>query len=336
MFEGFEAKMSNNVNSKRFAPVFSNSGLLRQDHWRQKKHKMHQVLNSPDLKFIGFFEGKPLMDVSTLLCVKYFSKAEMPQNMFSAAGVWLNNWVFLGTDTDDKNPIVAVEMSDLPPEQIEVWRHDQIKSVDLRSCAMQFSVEARLEEQVAILGAGKSLLDWHRRHGFCAECGEKTKLSRAGYQRVCMNNSCGAEHFPRTDPVVIMLVLFDDQCLLGRSPHFSEGSFSAIAGFMEQGENIEEAVAREVMEEVGLEIKNVKYVYSQPWPFPSSLMIGCIAEAKDKNFKIDGNELESARWFSKAEIKSGLSGTAGLGFSLPPKLAIAHDLLQNWLQSGEN
>ena len=317
--------------------MFSNSGLLKQDHWRDNKSKISEVLNSSDLRFIGFADNKPLMNVSSGLDINYFTKAELPTEMFSKTGEWQDNWVFLGTDADGQTPIIALEMSDLPESLLESWRENNIKPVDLRSCAMQLSIDnqapERAPEQASVLAAGKSLLDWHNRHGFCAECGHKTKLVRAGHQRRCTSDDCKAEHFPRTDPVVIMLVLYDDKCLLGRSPHFTEGSFSALAGFLEQGETIEEAVAREVMEEVGLEVGNVKYVVSQPWPFPSSLMIGCFAEAKGTNFIIDENELEEARWFSKDEIELGFEKKDGLDFSLPPSIAVAHNLLQNWLQS---
>ncbi|MCK5042103.1 MAG: NAD(+) diphosphatase [Sphingomonadales bacterium] len=327
--------MAINSSSKRFAPMFSNSGLARLDHWREDSGKMAEVLNSPDLKFIGFVNGKPLMDVSAGLDIHYFSKAELPDSAIGNDGVWNNNWVFLGTNSAD-TPVIALEMSDLSEELVEGWREKQIKPVDLRSCAMQFVVDNKGQERAAVLGTGKSLLDWHRRHGFCAQCGRETTLARSGHMRVCVSDNCKAEHYPRTDPVVIMLVLHGDECLLGRSPNFAEGSFSALAGFLEQGETIEEAVKREVMEEVALEVDGVEYMLSQPWPFPSSLMIGCSAVAKDKNFKIDGNEIASAKWFTKAEVKAGLSGAKGLNFTLPPKLAIAHDLLQNWLLQGKN
>ena len=345
--------MAINNSSKRFAPMFSNSGLARLDHWREDSAKMAEVLSSPNSKFIGFVEGKPLMDVSAGLDIHYFSKADLPDNAVGNDGVWNNNWVFLGkdaagianaagiadaTDTPDAadNYIIALEMSDLSEELVEGWREKQIKPVDLRSCAMQFVVENKGQDRAAVLGTGKSLLDWHRRHGFCAQCGRGTALARSGHMRVCVSDNCKAEHYPRTDPVVIMLVLHGDECLLGRSPNFAEGSFSALAGFLEQGETIEEAVRREVMEEVSLNVSEVEYILSQPWPFPSSLMIGCSAVAKDKNFKIDGNEIASAKWFTKAEVKAGLSGAEGLNFTLPPKLAIAHDILQNWLLQGKN
>jgi len=269
------------------------------------------------------------------LDINYFTKTELPENSFDADGVWKSNWAFLGTD-DENKPIVAVEMSDQTSSVLDKWYEQQIKAVDLRSCAMQFSVDDQNLGRAAVLGAGKSLLDWHFRHSFCAECGSKTKLTKAGYQRVCIGDECKAEHFPRTDPVVIMLVIYGDMCLLGRSPNFTQGSYSALAGFMEQGETIEEAVKREVMEEVALNVDGVEYVLSQPWPFPSSLMIGCTAIAKDKNFKIDGNEIESAKWFTKKEVLAGLSRAEELDYSLPPKLAIAHDLLQNWLLHDKN
>ena len=153
------------------------------------------------------------------------------------------------------------------------------------------------KDELGPLGEAKALLDWHARHRCCAQCGAPTKLGSAGWKRQC--ESCGAQHFPRTDPVVIMLAVRGDNCLLARQARFAPGMYSCIAGFVEPGETFEDAVRRETWEEAGLRTGTVRYVASQPWPFPGSLMIGCIAEALNDDIVLDGTELEAGRWFSR-------------------------------------
>jgi NAD+ diphosphatase len=184
---------------------------------------------------------------------------------------------------------------------------------------------------LAIYGGARSLVDWHARHRFCARCGAPTKLVKGGWQRHC--DGCGADHFPRTDPVTIMLVEHDDRLLLGRQPRFPPKMYSALAGFVEPGETIEEAVAREIHEEAGVRVRDVRYIASQPWPFPSQLMIGCTSVADDPELTIDTTELEDARWFTRAELEearaAGEAGTELLYFPRP--FAIAHHLIAWWL-----
>jgi NAD+ diphosphatase len=152
-------------------------------------------------------------------------------------------------------------------------------------------------DDLAIYGAARSLVDWHARHRFCARCGQPTRLAKGGWQRSCA--ACGGEHFPRVDPVTIMLVEYEDRLLLGRQPRFPPRRFSALAGFVEPGESVEEAVRREVFEEAGVRVRDVGYVASQPWPFPSQLMIGCHAIAEGDAITIDARELDEARWFTR-------------------------------------
>ncbi|HEY2032577.1 MAG TPA: NAD(+) diphosphatase [Rhizomicrobium sp.] len=186
------------------------------------------------------------------------------------------------------------------------------------------------EKDIAILGQAKAMIDWHERHGFCARCGHATTFADAGYKRTCPN--CGAEHFPRTDPVVIMLATHGDACLVGRGRQFPPGFFSALAGFVEPGETIEEAVAREIQEEAGVRVKNVTYFTAQPWPFPSSLMIGCYAEAEERDITIDQNELADAFWLEKDRARRLLAGDATESIRMPPPIAIAHHLIRNWAE----
>lgn len=184
-------------------------------------------------------------------------------------------------------------------------------------------------DDLAAYGMARSLVDWHARHRFCAVCGQPTNPAKAGWQRDC--SACGGQHFPRVDPVTIMLVEHDGKLLLGRQPRFPKGFYSALAGFVEPGESIEEAVTREVLEEAGVKARKVSYVASQPWPFPSQLMIGCHAETDDSALTIDSTELEDARWFSRDEVADAMARREGAAFTPPPPQAIAHSLLHWWL-----
>jgi NAD+ diphosphatase len=186
---------------------------------------------------------------------------------------------------------------------------------------------------VAILGQAKALIDWHQRHGFCPRCGSHTNFADAGYRRICP--ACKAEHFPRTDPVVIMLATHGDSCLVGRGKHFPSRMFSALAGFIEPGETIEEAVRREIFEEAGVKIGGVSYFTTQPWPFPSSLMIGCFAEAESRDMKVDDNELAEAIWLDRKTARALLAGERVTDFFIPPPIAIAHHLIRNWVEKDE-
>ena len=182
-------------------------------------------------------------------------------------------------------------------------------------------------EEAAIAATAKAVFEWHNRHRFCSACGQPSAPADAGWKRICP--SCRAEHFPRTDPVVIMLAVYGDRFLLGRQASWPPGRFSALAGFLEPGETIEEACARELKEEAGLETVSVAYHSSQPWPWPSSLMIGLIAEVASLEAAPDQTELEAVRWFDRAEARDLLAGRLQ-SLSAPPPLAIAHQLLRTW------
>jgi len=194
--------------------------------------------------------------------------------------------------------------------------------------------------ETGILAQARSQLDWHRRHQFCSVCGERTTPRKGGHVRRC--DDCGAEHFPRTDPVAIMLITEGDRCLLGQSAGrlASTGMYSALAGFIDQGESIEEAVRREVMEEAGIRVGKVRYHSSQPWPFPSSLMIGCHGRAESTDIHMDTTEMADVRWFAQDEVRAAMnrvrSGTSGAlptepgQLLLPGPIAIAHHLIRAW------
>ncbi len=201
-------------------------------------------------------------------------------------------------------------------------------SVDVRSLAASIP-----GGEAAILAEARSLLDWHARHGFCAQCGTASAIDGAGWGRRCP--SCRAHHYPRVDPVVIMLAVNGERCLLGRGRRRVGARFSCLAGFMEPGETIEEAVRREVLEELGIRVGRVRYLASQPWPFPSTLMMGLLAEALSEEIRIDPEEIAEARWFERAQVRAMVERSRsdepieGLA-TLPPPLAIGHQLARRW------
>lgn len=184
-------------------------------------------------------------------------------------------------------------------------------------------------EEVAIYGAARSLIHWHARHGFCPVCGGTTRAVKAGWSRHC--DGCGADHFPRTDPVVIMLAEHRGRVLVGRQHSWAQGRYSALAGFVEPGETIEEAVARELFEEAGVRVRDVRYLMSQPWPFPSSLMIACIAQADDDALTLDETEIEAAFWVDADGVRAALAEEEDAPFQAPPPMAVAWHLLDQWL-----
>jgi NAD+ diphosphatase len=199
---------------------------------------------------------------------------------------------------------------------------------DLRAVAS----DGRLaHEALALAGYAKSLAAWHARHGFCANCGAATEPNASGWRRSCP--SCGAQHFPRVDPVAIMLVVHEDRCLLGRQAWFPPGMWSCLAGFVEPGETLEAAARREIMEEAGVLIGPVAYLLSQPWPFPSQLMLGLRCMALSETVTPDPAELEDARWFSRDEVAAMLAGTHPDGLFAPPPAAIAHHLLRRFVEA---
>ncbi|AAN28993.1 MULTISPECIES: NAD(+) diphosphatase [Brucella] len=220
----------------------------------------------------------------------------------------------------DGTPLVALTAT-LYPEALPA----PFRLQDYRSVYTEGLVPADL---LGALAQTAALTAWHESHRFCGRCGTKTEMRAGGAKRLCPQ--CGAEHFPRTDPVAIMLPVRGEKCILARGPHFVAGSYSCLAGFIEHGETIEAAVRRESFEEMKLAIGRVAYHASQPWPFPYSLMIGCHAEVLSDDFTVDRSELEDGRWFSKAEVRTMLEGTHENGLRVPPCGAIATHLIKAW------
>ncbi len=200
-----------------------------------------------------------------------------------------------------------------------------------RSPAIWRALSMLPAEDAAIYGTARSLIDWHNANSFCGRCGGATQMFRAGWGRQC--NGCNSEHYPRTDPVVIMIAEFEGKALLGRQAAWPQGNYSALAGFLEPGESIEEAVRREIMEEAGVACGAVRYTTSQPWPFGGSqLMIACVADAQGDALTVDYTELEDALWATKDEVRAALNNDEGRRFNSPPAFAIAHTLMRHWAE----
>ncbi len=234
--------------------------------------------------------------------------------------------VFLGRD--EAGPAFAVQVGGVSVDDLAA--SEGLSIFSLRTIAVDGSVSAA---DLGALAQGKALLHWHKAHRFCSACGAPSHASGAGWRRECTR--CATHHFPRTDPVVIMLVVDGDRCVMGRQARFPAAMYSCLAGFLEPGETIEAAVAREIAEEAGLSVGDVTYLGAQPWPFPASLMIGCIAEAASTDIVIDHHELEDARWFSRDEVKAMLEGRHPEGLTCPFPMAIAHHIVRAWVDRPE-
>jgi NAD+ diphosphatase len=230
--------------------------------------------------------------------------------------------IFLGLR--DGAPLFGMGISQAAVEQL--MNRSDVAVSELRGMAMQGVVPP---DELSAIAMAKSMVNWHQRHGYCANCGQRTAMREGGWKRECPG--CKAEHFPRTDPVVIMLVTHGDKCLLGRSQRFLPGMYSCLAGFVEAAEAIEDAVRREVFEEAGIRCAEVNYYMTQPWPYPSSLMIGCTARALNEDIVVDRTELEDARWFDRDEARLMITRKHPDGLAGPHPFAIAHHLLGRWV-----
>ena len=277
---------------------------------------VEKALKDPSARLLLMGGGRSLLQSADGVFDAYFTSAQA-----QALGAALNEAFLLGFA--DSGPVLAAPLV-LEPDQLP----DQIRAIDYRSVYIQGLLDASALGQLA---QGASLLAWHVSHKFCGKCGGQAEMRAGGYKRLC--TACGSEHFPRSDPVAIMLTVTHNRCLLGRGSHFAPGMYSALAGFIEPGETIENAVRRETFEEAGIRLGRVVYHASQPWPFPYSLMIGCFGEALNEDIHADMNELEDCRWFARDEVLSMLDKSHPT-VSLPPAGAIAHHLIHAWATSG--
>lgn len=310
---------------------FALNGLDRLSEIRDDAAALAALREAPETRFVVIGRDRPVTKPDGSMRNPFFSLAEA--RTIGRA----RETVLLGRDAD--SAIFAILLEDSAVDIIEVadegglidtrkfvvpGRNDLVVQ-DLRAMATDGLAASAT---VGMLGQAKSIMHWHARHRFCANCGAATEMAAAGWRREC--RSCKALHFPRTDPVVIMLGVHGDDCLLGRAGRFGKYMYSALAGFLEPGETVEDAVRREIREESGIRIGRVSYLASQPWPFPSSLMIGCVAEALNRDIVIDKTELEDCRWFSRRDVELMLARQHPEGFTAPHPLAIAHHLLRAW------
>ena len=304
--------------------TFGGSGLDRAAHLRGNAAVQAELWGRG--KVLALWKGRPLVLAGQAL-VWLPSDAPLAGHQSTA--------IFLGLSDDV--PVFAQDVSAWVPDasidpsggffDSQVQHHPDLPADqgfhELRAVMAQLS--ARDAELAA---TARALMEWHRSHGFCATCGAKSDMTMAGWQRNCP--ACHTSHFPRTDPVVIMLITRGNKLLLGRGPTWPEGMYSLLAGFIEPGETIEAAVRREVFEESGIRVGQVDYVASQPWPFPASLMLGCRGEAVSDEISIDPNELQDARWVTREELLSAFAGTHP---TIKPsrKGAIAQFIMSHWL-----
>jgi NAD+ diphosphatase len=291
--------------------AFTRSPLDRAGHHRKDEAWLKAAMASDRSSLLVTNKGRPfLYEEGGGLSVRWLA----PQ-VYEQLGDRALPLIFLGVDANDA-PHFACEIAD-PTALGDLGIFEE-----LRPAAPRLPLE-----QLPIIGAVRALYEWHGRNGYCANCGAASRVIEAGWVRKC--DACNAEHYPRVDPVCIMVPTLGDKCFLGRQKAWPKGMHSALAGFIEPGEAIEEAVARETMEEAGLKVRHVETHSTQPWPFPHSLMIGVLCEVEDGNDKVDTTELESGRWFTREEAKQLIAGKHAECWA-PPPFAIAHQLLKTW------
>ena len=304
-----------------FINTFAGSPLNRMGNERRNEQWLKEELNGAATCFLPMWQLRALMMPGEDLRIGWCRKEDVQRFLNQGATTLL-----LGQVNGVSH--FAIDVSAAGPRRENAPLQEYGKWVDVRSAAASCS-----QDDAAILAQARSMLDWHARHGFCSVCGKPSEMGEAGYSRKCEDEECGSMHFPRTDPVTIMLVLDGENCLLGRQKIFAPNSYSALAGFMEPGETIEETVRREVFEEAGIKVGDVRYIFSQPWPFPSSLMMGCFANAETTEINVDTNELEEAHWFTRDEVHDRVNSWQDQSkLRMPAPLAIAHQLAAAWLR----
>ena len=299
---------------------FSSAFLDRRSEIRRDEQWFVEQLFKPSTLFVPVWRGK-----------NFFSRENIRQPVFldssSVKRMMKDNFdacIFLGII--DNRFYFAV---DIPPDDSKVPE----KYFDLGHFHDLRNVGALVDKQNGeLLVYAKGMAYWHQNHLFCAKCGNTTVPRESGHTRICINEKCKQQQFPRTDPAIIVLVTYGNKCLLARQATWKSGQYATIAGFVEPGESLENAVVREVFEESGIHLDKVSYHSSQPWPFPCSIMLGFIAEANSYHIQVDGHEIEDAKWFSHSDIYQGINeGT----LFLPPKISISYNLIETWFNDSE-
>lgn len=315
--------------------TFGTSGLDRAAAMRQNSDHLQAALRE-GAPVLPIWRGKPLVEGTPeagdlRLAFRTMTDAVLAKSDEAP--------VLLGLSDDGETPVFALDISAWTPKSldeaavdtfldpsVQIHPAERISKAGFRELRAMMTHLTRREAEIA--ATARAIATWHSTHQFCAKCGAKSTAAQAGWQRDCA--ACDAKHFPRTDPVVIMLITRGDSVLVGRSPGWPEGMYSLLAGFVEPGETIEAAVRREVFEESGIHVGRVDYLASQPWPFPASLMFGCRGEALSHEIDIDPDEIEDATWVTRAQMLEVFAGNDPT--MLPArKGAIAHFLLHHWL-----
>jgi NAD+ diphosphatase len=290
-------------------PGFTGGMLDRADHLRLDQDALDAAVRDQNARFMALNGLDPVVDAHGCLVWRTLTETKTDTDIGADDAL-----ILLGLD--EGKPHFAV----LPPGSV-------VGNPDPR--ALWGIIETMPSSDAASYATARSLIDWHARHLYCAKCGAQTSFWRAGWGRSCV--TCNAEHYPRVDPVVIMLAEHDGRVLVGRQPRYPRGRYSALAGFLEPGESIEEAVARELFEEAGVRATSVRYIASQPWPFPSSLMMACIAPVENDALTLDATEIEDAFWVTREEVAAAMAEEPDACFIAPPRIAIANTLFRHWL-----
>jgi len=293
--------------------VFAGAGFDRAGALRRDQAWIEERLRHPDTRFAPVWELKNLFVAGEGPHVRWLTPAEAGPLLGAGTAV------FLGMHGGAAR--FAIEVGHEDPADVAARTGAEFGELRRHGAALE-------PAEAGMLALARGMMHWHARHRFCGVCGEPTEARDAGHLRACTATACGAIHFPRTDPAVIMRVTHGDRVLLGRQASWDPGRYSTLAGFVEPGESLEDAVAREVMEETGVAVRDVRYHSSQPWPFPASLMVGFTAEAVSDAIQVDNDELEEARWFTRDEYRRGMED----GSILPSApISISHRLVFDWL-----
>ena len=306
--------------------IFAGNPLNRAAHLRKDPDALNALMAKPESRILPVWQLKTLVTATPAPSLAWKAIDGL------ADGAASGEVIFLGLDGDAGRFAVGISGEADPLEAGALkgaGSFEEVRGLASRLPANETSIAAQ----------ARTLIGWHDRHRFCAQCGMPTEVSDGGYRRDCPNAACGARHFPRTDPVVIMMAVKGDKALLGRQAFWVPGMYSTLAGFIDPGETIEEAVRREIFEEAGVWVGDVLYHSSQPWPFPSSLMIGCIGQAESEELNVDTREVEDVGWFTRDQVQAGIElalsrppddGT----FHLPFPASIAHQLAAWWVNNG--